>query len=117
MKTADTPRDYSVLLPPGLARIPLDGREGARVTAPAAQRTASLPEPQRYELRTDSPHCCAPHSETRAHAAGSTSCSAWRNATASHLLRLAWLAFWTGARRRRWTCWQPNCQQMGATPR
>jgi hypothetical protein len=51
MKTADTPRDYSVLLPPGWARIPLDGREGARVAALAAQRTASLPEPQRYELR------------------------------------------------------------------
>lgn len=49
--TAGTPRDYTVLLPPGWARIPLDGREGARVAALAAQKTASLPDPQRHQVR------------------------------------------------------------------
>lgn len=51
MTTARTPRDYTVLLPPGWVRIPLDGREGARVTALAAQKTASLPAPHRHQVR------------------------------------------------------------------
>jgi hypothetical protein len=45
------PRDFAVLLPPGWARIPLDGREKARAVRLATQKTASLPEPQRSEVR------------------------------------------------------------------
>jgi hypothetical protein len=51
MSTTDTPRDFSVLLPPGWARIPLDGREGARAASLAAQKAAGLPEPQRHQVR------------------------------------------------------------------
>jgi hypothetical protein len=51
MTTAGTPRDYTVLLPPGWARIPLDGKEGARATALAAQKTAAVPASQRHEVR------------------------------------------------------------------
>lgn len=46
-----TPRDFAILLPPGWARIPLDGRETARAAALAAQKTADLREPQRHQVR------------------------------------------------------------------
>jgi hypothetical protein len=51
--TTDTaiPRDFVVLLPPGWARIPIDGRESARAAALAAQKTADLSEPQRSQVR------------------------------------------------------------------
>jgi hypothetical protein len=39
--------DFTVLLPEGWARIPLDGRENARATALARAKTAGLAEPQR----------------------------------------------------------------------
>jgi hypothetical protein len=45
------PRDFAVLLPPGWARIPLDGRENARASALAAQKTADLTEPRRGQVR------------------------------------------------------------------
>jgi hypothetical protein len=45
------PRDFAVLLPPGWARIPLDGREGARAATLAANKTADLAEPQRSAVR------------------------------------------------------------------
>jgi hypothetical protein len=45
------PRDFAVLLPPGWARIPLDGRESARAATLAANRTADLAEPQRSAVR------------------------------------------------------------------
>lgn len=45
------PRDFAVLLPPGWARIPLDGREGARAATLAANKTAGLEEPQRSAVR------------------------------------------------------------------
>ena len=45
------PRDFAVLLPPGWARIPLDGRESARAAALAANKTAGLEEPQRSAVR------------------------------------------------------------------
>jgi len=45
------PRDFAVLLPPGWARIPLDGRENARAAALAANKTAGLEEPQRSAVR------------------------------------------------------------------
>jgi hypothetical protein len=45
------PRDFAVLLPPGWARVPLDGRENARAAALAAQKTADLAEPQRGQVR------------------------------------------------------------------
>jgi hypothetical protein len=45
------PRDFAVLLPPGWARIPLDGREGARAAALAANKTAGLAEPERSAVR------------------------------------------------------------------
>jgi hypothetical protein len=45
------PRDFAVLLPPGWARIPLDGREGARAATLAASKTAGLEEPQRSAVR------------------------------------------------------------------
>jgi hypothetical protein len=48
---AALPRDFAVLLPPGWARIPIDGREGARAAALAAQKTADLTEPQRSQVR------------------------------------------------------------------
>jgi hypothetical protein len=45
------PRDFAVLLPPGWARIPLDGRESARAAMLAANKTADLAEPQRSAAR------------------------------------------------------------------
>lgn len=48
---AAVPRDFAVLLPPGWTRIPIDGREGARAAALAAQKSADLPEPQRSQAR------------------------------------------------------------------
>lgn len=45
------PRDFAVLLPPGWARIPLDGRESARAATLAANKTAGLEEPQRSAVR------------------------------------------------------------------
>jgi hypothetical protein len=45
------PRDFAVLLPPGWARISLDGREGARAATLAANKTADLAEPQRSAVR------------------------------------------------------------------
>lgn len=45
------PRDFAVLLPPGWARIPIDGRENAQAAALAAQKTAGLTEPQRGQAR------------------------------------------------------------------
>lgn len=49
--TGAPPRDFTVLLPPGWIRLPLDGTETAQATAIAAARTASLPQPQREEVR------------------------------------------------------------------
>jgi hypothetical protein len=43
------PHDFTVLLPPGWIRIPLDGREGARASALATAKVSVLPEPQRSE--------------------------------------------------------------------
>ncbi|HLH83270.1 MAG TPA: hypothetical protein VKV38_08395 [Trebonia sp.] len=40
-----------MLLPPGWARIPLDGRESARAATLAANKTADLAEPQRSAAR------------------------------------------------------------------
>jgi hypothetical protein len=51
MTGAAIPRDFTVLLPPGWARIPIDGRESARAAALAAQKTADLTEPQRSQVR------------------------------------------------------------------
>lgn len=48
---ASPPRDFAVLLPPGWARIPLDARENARAAAIAAQKTSSLSEPERSQVR------------------------------------------------------------------
>jgi hypothetical protein len=45
------PRDFAVLLPPGWARIPLDGRESARAATLAANKAAGLEEPQRSTVR------------------------------------------------------------------
>jgi hypothetical protein len=45
------PRDFVVLLPPGWARIPLDGRERARAATLAANKTAGLEEPERSAVR------------------------------------------------------------------
>jgi hypothetical protein len=45
------PRDFAVLLPPGWARIPLDGRESVRAATLAANKTAGLEEPQRSTVR------------------------------------------------------------------
>lgn len=50
-RAGSPPRDFAVLLPPGWARIPLDGREGARAKALAADKTADLAEPQRSAAR------------------------------------------------------------------
>lgn len=51
MTGATVPRDFAVLLPPGWARIPIDGRGNARAAALAAQKTADLTEPQRGQAR------------------------------------------------------------------
>jgi hypothetical protein len=48
---APPPHDFTVLLPPGWVRIPLDGREGARAAALATAKAAGLAEPQRGEER------------------------------------------------------------------
>lgn len=48
---AAVPRDFAVLLPPGWARIPIDGRESARAAALAAEKTADLTEPRRSQAR------------------------------------------------------------------
>jgi hypothetical protein len=45
------PRDFSVLLPPGWVRIPLDGSETVRVTAAVTAKVADMPEPERGQLR------------------------------------------------------------------
>lgn len=45
------PHDFTVLLPPGWIRIPLDGREGIRAAALATAKVAQLPEPQRSEVK------------------------------------------------------------------
>ena len=45
------PRDFTVLLPPGWVRIPLDGSETARMTAIVTAKAADVPEPQRGQLR------------------------------------------------------------------
>lgn len=45
------PHDFTVLLPPGWIRIPLDGREGARAAALATAKVSDLPEPQRSAAR------------------------------------------------------------------
>ena len=47
----EAPGDFAVMLPPGWARIPLDGTEGARVTALVTAKVAEVPEPQRGQLR------------------------------------------------------------------
>jgi hypothetical protein len=49
--TGATPRDFTVLLPPGWVRLPLDGTETAQAAEIAAARTAQLPQPQRDEVR------------------------------------------------------------------
>jgi hypothetical protein len=45
------PRDFTVLLPPGWVRLPLDGTEEAKASAIAAAHSSQLPEPQRSQLR------------------------------------------------------------------
>lgn len=40
--------DFAVLLPPGWARIPLDGRENARAMALAKAKAGEVPEPGRH---------------------------------------------------------------------
>jgi hypothetical protein len=45
------PRDFTVLLPPGWVRIPLDGTEEARVTAVVTAKASTVPEPQRSQFR------------------------------------------------------------------
>ncbi len=45
------PRDFTVLLPPGWVRIPLDGREKAAAAALATAKVADLAEPQRSQAR------------------------------------------------------------------
>lgn len=45
------PRDFTVLLPPGWVRIPLDGRELARASALATAKAAGLTEPQREAVK------------------------------------------------------------------
>jgi hypothetical protein len=45
------PRDFTVLLPPGWVRIPLDGREKAAAAALATAKVADLAEPQRGQAR------------------------------------------------------------------
>ncbi len=45
------PRDFTVLLPPGWVRIPLDGREQARASALATAKAAVLAEPQRQAAK------------------------------------------------------------------
>jgi hypothetical protein len=45
------PRDFTVLLPPGWIRIPLDGWEGARASALATAKAAGLGEPQREAVK------------------------------------------------------------------
>lgn len=49
--TGRIPRDFTVLLPPGWIRLPLDGTETARAVAIAAARTAELPQPEREQVR------------------------------------------------------------------
>src|SRR5215831_4167216 len=49
--TGAPPRDFTILLPPGWVRIPLDGSETARVTALAAAKAASAPAPVRDRVR------------------------------------------------------------------
>jgi hypothetical protein len=49
--TGRTPRDFTVLLPPGWVRLPLDGTETAQAAAIAAGRTAQLPQPEREQVR------------------------------------------------------------------
>ena len=56
MTAATTPRDFAILLPPGWARIPLDGREGTRAGTLAAQKAADLPEPQRHRVKEKLAH-------------------------------------------------------------
>jgi hypothetical protein len=51
MTVTAPPRDFAILLPPGWARIPLDGREKARAASLAAQKTSGLAEPQRSQVR------------------------------------------------------------------
>jgi hypothetical protein len=48
---ATTPRDFTVLLPPGWARLPLDGSETAQAAALAAAAVSALPQPQREQAR------------------------------------------------------------------
>lgn len=48
---SEMPRDFILLLPPGWARIPLDGREGARAKELATAKVSDLPEPQRSAAR------------------------------------------------------------------
>jgi hypothetical protein len=52
--TAPAPvvRDFTMLLPPGWARIPLDGRTPARVKALVSERLSAAPAAQRQALRT-----------------------------------------------------------------
>jgi hypothetical protein len=47
------PHDFTVLLPPGWIRIPLDGREGAAASALATAKVAQLAEPQRSEVKQE----------------------------------------------------------------
>ncbi len=44
-------RDFTVLLPPGWVRIPLDGGEGARMAAIVAAKVADVPRPRREQVR------------------------------------------------------------------
>ncbi len=45
------PRDFTVLLPPGWVRIPLDGREKAAAAALATAKVSGLAEPHRSQAR------------------------------------------------------------------
>lgn len=43
--------DFTIALPPGWVRIPLDGRENGRAAALATAKTGELPGPQRHAAR------------------------------------------------------------------
>lgn len=44
-------KDFTVLLPPGWVRIPLDGRENSRAAALATAKAAEVPAPQRQVVQ------------------------------------------------------------------
>jgi hypothetical protein len=51
MTAVTMPRDFTVLLPPGWIRLPLDARAKATAAAIATAKVAGLTEPQRSQVR------------------------------------------------------------------